>query len=313
MPDLHLADLSDFQPQVNFADYAAGGRPGVFIKATEGTTFVASTFADYRAKAHGAGLVFVGLYHFAHAGDVQAQVRHFVSTIGTLASGEVAVLDAEEPGLSAAWCREWMSSVQRATGRTPMLYCSWSYWGTTLSSMADYPLWIAAYHNLGHDDPRSSVPGCRFWQYSDNTQVPGVGSCDDSVFNGTVEELAALSGATPAPAPTPPAPTEESEMAFAIVPIPTDGTPVIIPLPQIGSRFGVSMVSVTLQAGTNGATVRAVLGPDWHGLDPDHPEDLTVPPDGRRFEDVQSSTNVLQITDKSQNAADPVSVLIEAK
>jgi GH25 family lysozyme M1 (1,4-beta-N-acetylmuramidase) len=263
--DLHLADVSAYQPAINWDDYAAGGRAGVFVKATEGTSYVSELFAGQRAGAHAAGLVFVGLYHFARTnspalaqlvqslqpGEVAAfhphwtvtgrgryryhrqpvpvthghlglaaalplavsaprgEAGHFLAAIGSLAPGEVAVLDAEVPGLSAAWCRAWLSAVEQATGRTPLLYCSWSFWGDVLGEMADYPLWIAAYHGLGHDDPRDSVPGCRFWQYSDNAQVPGVGSCDDSVFRGTVAELAALAGGAP---PAPPAPADPLQL-----------------------------------------------------------------------------------------------------
>lgn len=256
MTDLYLSDLSDWNPGVNFVDYAAGGRPGVFLKATEGTGFVASTFAPYRSAAHAAGLAFVGLYHFAktnsptldqiahnaHPGELvnfapnwtvdhrgrtryhrevpsralryqpvellsgltpmslpAGESGHFLSIIGALQPGEVAVLDAEVPGLSAAWARAWLQAVEEATGRTPMLYCSWSFWSDVLGSMTDYPLWIAAYHNLGHDDPRDSVPNCRFWQYTDNAEVPGVGSCDDSVFRGSVADLAALAGGSVTP------------------------------------------------------------------------------------------------------------------
>ncbi len=207
MTDLHIADLSDFQPGVNFADYASGGRPGVFLKATEGLGFVASTFHGYRAAAHAAGLVFVGAYHFAKGHDPQEEANHFLATIGwTLQPGEVAVLDAEVAGLSADWCRTWLRAVQTATGREPLLYCSWSYWSDVLSSMTDCPLWIAAYHGLGHNDPRDSVPGCRFWQYSDRADVPGVGSADDSVFRGTADDLAAMAGS---PTPTQPAPEDD--------------------------------------------------------------------------------------------------------
>ncbi len=212
MPDLHIADLSDWNPGADFAAYAASGRAGVILKVDEGTTFTANTFAPYRAAAHAAGLV-VGLYHFAKAGDPAAEARHFLAAIGTLQPGELAILDAEVPGLSASWCRAWLGAVEAATGRMPLLYCSWSYWGDSLSSMTDCPLWIAAYHALGHDDPRDSVPGCVLWQYTDNAEIPGVGSGDDSVFRGSVDDLRALFGASPTPNPQPtPDPIEEPTM-----------------------------------------------------------------------------------------------------
>lgn len=214
MADIRIADLSDWNEGANFTEYAKE-RPAVFLKATEGLTFRADTFAPYRAAAHAAGLVLVGAYHFGHqANDPSAEAQHFLSTIGTLGPGEVAILDAENApsgaaGPDAAWCRRWLGIVMEATDRTPLLYCSWAYWSDRLDSMTDVPLWIAAYHGLGHDDPRDSVPGCRIWQYTDHADVAGVGSADDSVFRGTLDDLAALGGSTPPPHPNP---QQEDEM-----------------------------------------------------------------------------------------------------
>lgn len=110
--------------------------------------------------------------------------------------------------------------------------------------------------------------------------------------------------------PVPP-PTEEPEMAISHI-IVHPGEQVSIPLVQQGTRFGVSMVSVTLTSGPESASVRAVIGPDWHGLDPDHPEDLVIPPEGRRFEDLGPGSNVLQVTNNTE-ANQSVGVLVEAK
>ena len=108
-----------------------------------------------------------------------------------------------------------------------------------------------------------------------------------------------------------PDPTEEPEMAISHI-IVHPGEQVSIPLVQQGTRFGVSMVSVTLTSGPESASVRAVIGPDWHGLDPDHPEDLVIPPEGRRFEDLGPGSNVLQVTNNTE-ANQSVGVLVEAK
>lgn len=293
--DLHLADLSDWNPGANFEEYLAGGRPGVFIKATEGTGFVANTFAPYRAAAHAAGLTLVGLYHFARGGDAAAEAQHFLGTIGTLAPGEVAVLDAEVPGLSAAWCREWLSAVEQATGRMPLLYCSWSYWGDVLGSMTDCPLWIAAYHDLGHDDPRDSVPGCVLWQYTDAASVPGVGSADDSVFRGSLADLAALGGAdSPAP-PDPPKEPDVSKIAFPLE-VPSGETR-RVSVPAIGGGFGWTHAAVTFAS--PGVDVRrAVVGPNERpipGLAPDAVAS-SVHFDGRGYVDLVAGDEWVEIT-----------------
>lgn len=198
--DLHLADVSAFQPDIDWDAYKAGGRPGVVIKATEGLTYVSDTFAAQRGGAHRVGLALVPIYHFGHQGnDPAAEAAHFLSTVGTLGPGEVAVLDAENTpdgvaGPDGAWCRAWLGAVTNATGRVPWLYCSWSYWESRLGSMSGYPLWIAAYHTPDHDDPRDGVPGCVLWQYTDAGDVAGIGHCDDNLFRGNVADLSALAG-----------------------------------------------------------------------------------------------------------------------
>lgn len=103
---------------------------------------------------------------------------------------------------------------------------------------------------------------------------------------------------------------EEAEVALVIVPV-HPGEEVSLPLPQQGNPFGWSKVSVTLTAGPEAATVRAVIGPDWHGLDPDHPEDLVIPPEGRTFSDLGAQSNVLQVRNDSTKQS--VGVMVEAK
>ncbi len=111
--------------------------------------------------------------------------------------------------------------------------------------------------------------------------------------------------------PPPDLPKEQPEMAIGFVTV-RPGEMVSVPLPQQGTRFGTSMVSVTITAGPEDVVVRAVVGPDWHGLDPDHPEDLVISPEGRRWEDLGSGSNVLQITNLD-DGNQSVTVLVEAK
>jgi len=59
----------------------AAGILGVIHKATEGTANVDSKYADRKIQALNTGLLW-GAYHFAHAGNVQAQVDHFLSVAG---------------------------------------------------------------------------------------------------------------------------------------------------------------------------------------------------------------------------------------
>src|SRR4051812_10316990 len=60
------ADVSHFQPNINWTSVKNGGYDFAFVKATEGVDFVDSTFTSYIAGANAAGL-YVGPYHFARS------------------------------------------------------------------------------------------------------------------------------------------------------------------------------------------------------------------------------------------------------
>ena len=57
--------------------------------------------------------------------------------------------------------------------------------------------WVAAYSTREPDPPH------QLWQFTDAFYVPGVGTCDCSVFHGSIDELAALAyqGGKPAAHP----------------------------------------------------------------------------------------------------------------
>ena len=212
---LHGIDVSGWQGQVDWRAVQRSGRMFGFAKATEGATFVDTTFGANRAAMGQAGLVLRGFYHFARPdrNTAAAEAAHFLRTVGTLGPGEVAVLDLEvTPGLPGLgdWAAEWLGRVHQATGRVPMIYSYQSYlYEIPTSRLTQYPLWVAAW-----GDDNGLVPTAQprtdrwsrwmFWQYTSKARVPGVSTqVDDNVFNGTVAELAALAGAA-APPPADP-------------------------------------------------------------------------------------------------------------
>jgi len=111
------------------------------------------------------------------------------------------------------------------------------------------------------------------------------------------------------PGPQTPEKLKEAQLAISNISV-GPGTDELIILPATGTRFGITMVSVTLTAGPEGADCRAVLGPNWAGFDPEHPDDLHLEPDERRVVDIDGNQTVLQITNRS--ATQPIGVLVEA-
>src|SRR5436853_5242117 len=88
-----VVDLSHHNTVTSFDDARASGIMAVIHKASQGTDFADATYDQHRAQAQAAGLLW-GAYHFARAGDIEAQVDHFLN-VANLGDNEIAVLDFE--------------------------------------------------------------------------------------------------------------------------------------------------------------------------------------------------------------------------
>jgi lysozyme len=151
-----------------------------------------------------------GCYHLFSLldDDIDAQINNFLSlNIDYNAPGILpAVLDVEEDvrnfdrnnailnkALIVARMRIWLSAVESATGRKPMIYTRKSFWEEVLGNptgFEDYPIWVAYYRNEG--PPRVPTPWqekWHFWQYTDRGLLKDAGRFDLNRFNGSYEEL----------------------------------------------------------------------------------------------------------------------------
>ena len=237
---IHGIDVSNWQGQIDWGAVRTSGRLFAFAKATEGQTFVDATFARNRQAMAAAGLVLRGFYHFARPdrNSAAAEADHFLRTVGPLGPGEVAVLDLEvAPSASVGdWAAEWLARVHQGTGRTPVLYSYQSYlYSIPTSRLTQYPLWVAAWGRNDGTVPASPPATDRWskwtwWQYTSNAVVPGVaGRVDDSLFIGTVDELASYGRSTPATPPPPAVPlgqlVRDLLNGLAPPPVPAAATP----------------------------------------------------------------------------------------
>lgn len=212
-------DVSHFQGTVAWSKVSSTGVTFAFMKATEG-----STYADPTLKANWAGAeqqgIYRSAYHFARPsiGSAVSQAKFFVSTVGSFSDkGDLPpVLDLEATGglgvtSLRSWVSDWLTTVERLTGRTPIIYVSPSFWETNLGNSTafhHYPLWVA---NYGVSAPR--VPGgwstWTFWQRTSTGRVSGIaGNVDMNKFNGTAAGLARLANTSDgSTGPVPPGPT----------------------------------------------------------------------------------------------------------
>ncbi|WP_375769222.1 hypothetical protein NR798_47395 [Archangium gephyra] len=201
-------DVSHYQPTVDW-DRVKSSTSFVFIKATDSTGVVDPRFASHWSGAKKAGLP-RGAYHFFHPKhDVDQQValftRHLKSDPGELHP----VVDVEEfkteyQGFTceqlSGMLQRFSQGVEKELGRKPMIYTNHQTWQMSFCNhpyFVDHPLWLAQY--TSHATEPKLPPGWKrwlFWQYSESGTVPGIpGAVDQSYFNGSAQDLMALSQA----------------------------------------------------------------------------------------------------------------------
>ncbi|MGZ4437834.1 MAG: GH25 family lysozyme [Nocardioidaceae bacterium] len=207
-------DVSKWQhgTSLDWSKVKADGVDFAFIKATEDTNYTNPYFAGDWAATTKLG-IYRGAYHFARpkVGTAGAQARYFVSVAGKAgASGDLPpVLDLESSGgLTRAelrtWVRNWLVTVQDLTGRTPIIYCSPSFWNSYVAdtTFTDYPLWIAHYTTASQPTLPGGWTTWTFWQNTSSGKVTGIsGYVDEDRFNGSLAQLKVLANVTAAPSP----------------------------------------------------------------------------------------------------------------
>lgn len=166
-------DVSAYQS----ANFGTSGVDFVFIKATEGRSYVNPRQAAQAAHARQAGAV-VGFYHFLWPGDVEDQARYFVEKCASVA-GDVLAVDWETTGGGTrASCAEKDAFIRAVKKLRPthrvILYCNRDFWlNRDTSSYAGDGLWIADYVAAGK--PRVKA-NWLIHQYTDRPQDTNVAS-----------------------------------------------------------------------------------------------------------------------------------------
>lgn len=162
---LHGIDVSSHQP----VSYDTDGLSFVFVKATEGRSYVNPKLSGQVKRARDAGCV-VGFYHFLWPGNLTAQAEYFVSKAPEKA-GDLLAVDWEttSEGTRASNAEE-DSFIRKVKQLRPnhrvLLYCNRHFWlNVDETSYAGDGLWIADYVTAGK--PRIQAKW-RFHQYTDS-------------------------------------------------------------------------------------------------------------------------------------------------
>ncbi|MET7456064.1 glycoside hydrolase family 25 protein [Streptomyces sp. NPDC005574] len=158
-------DVSAYQS----SSYETDNISFVFIKATEGRSYVNPRLAAQTKRARDAGLV-VGFYHFLWPGDLTAQAEYFVKHAPEKA-GDILAVDWETTGEGThASNAEKDRFIRKVKELRPhhrvILYANRNFWlNIDTTSYAGDGLWIADYVTAG--EPRIQAKW-RFHQYSES-------------------------------------------------------------------------------------------------------------------------------------------------
>ncbi len=196
-------DVSNWQGPIDWTAVETAGKTFAYLKASQDTVFVDSTYATNRAQAGAVGL-YIGAYHFAipltAAGDAVAQANHFIDVAKPAKGDLIPVLDLEKSGgLSqtalTAWVKAFMQRVYERTGVRAVIYCSPSFWKTYMGDTTWFAvngyevLWIAHWTTAVSPTLPAAAWGTKgwtFWQYTSSGTVPGIsGRVDLDRYNGT--------------------------------------------------------------------------------------------------------------------------------
>lgn len=211
-----LADVSEFQPDITDPVYLRDFSQAIIIRAMYGDAWTDHAWygGARRMNLLDGGARFLGIYQYIRAGqDAAAQARALAQLLGKLHPGEKIIADIEEgSGSQRARWDTWASVIRGELGDDP-----WDYSGLWFAQSAGLsPVdWVAAY--------QSAEPGVihKLWQFTDALAIPGIGSCDCSVYHGPIDQLAALAyGGKPVPVPTPvPVPSGWTEHLMSELPV----------------------------------------------------------------------------------------------
>jgi len=196
-------DVSAYQGNVNWSTQWNNGVRWAYTKATEGTYYKNSYFAQQYNGSYNSGMI-RGAYHFANPAYSSAvsQADYFVAHGGGWSKdGKTlpGMLDIEYNPYGATcygksksamvtWIRSFLNEYKRKTGRDAVIYTTTDWWqqctGNSTAFNATNPLWVARYSSSVGTLP-GGWPYYSMWQYTDSP-------IDQDWFNGDISRVRAL-------------------------------------------------------------------------------------------------------------------------
>lgn len=199
-------DVSHHQPTLDFNALRRDGVEFVFIKSTEGASFVDPEFTTNLAAARAAELS-VAAYHFVRGGAFAGAQAALIA--GVVPRDVPVLLDVESGSGGVALARDLVDQLRARGYRVPLLYLPRWYWQELgQPSLAGLPpLWSSRYPDNVVDDLRReyAVVPPTYWngyggvdvevlQFTSSARVAGYAPLDANAYRGTREQLTRLLG-----------------------------------------------------------------------------------------------------------------------
>jgi len=187
-----VLDLSHWETVTSWEEIKAAGYGGIIYKGSEGTTYVDDTYAAAKEGAEKVGLCW-GCYHFLRPGDLKAQARFYIKTVGK--DLQLYCADHEDPGVTLDDLKDFLDEVHKLTGHLAVLYSGHVIKEQLLDGhdeeLARHRLWIAHYTDAAAPTwPTGTWPTWWLWQYTEDGVVPGIADATDiNRFQGTALDL----------------------------------------------------------------------------------------------------------------------------
>lgn len=182
-------DISNNNGHVCFTGVRDSGIEAVYMKATEGTTFVDATLNDNYTRSKDAGLK-VGFYHFlVGSSEPETQAENFYNQINDKTNDLIPMLDVEVIFENLMdYVHRFIYKFKELCNLPIGIYTYSGFMENLDSSISELILWEANYNNDPWNLPKNCIWNSRAGhQYTEKGQVNGVdGNVDMNEFNDAI-------------------------------------------------------------------------------------------------------------------------------
>ena len=174
-------DISEYQADVDMDTLAGQGVSFVYMKATEGSGYADSRFAENWANAEKSGMP-AGAYHFfSFDSPGKMQAENYIKTVGSLDGKLIPAVDVEfyadkrknppDREEAASELKDFLDALEEEYHVRPMIYCPREIYEKYIAQYFDqYPRWIRSVYYPAQFEAGSSWV---IWQYCDTGELEG--------------------------------------------------------------------------------------------------------------------------------------------